>query len=106
MQKGKLTPKPKAPTTKSHKLFVGGLIPTCEEGNPYRSTSKNFLDTIRQYFQEFGPLADFELVREKKSGEPRGFAFIYYADPEDAQKCLKATHYLYERRVIIFSHKI
>lgn len=82
-----------------HKLFVGGLIPTCDEGTFYIKLPLITIDEIKDYFLTFGEMTNFELIREKKSKEPRGFAFVYYKQEEDANKCLKAVHHLYGRRV-------
>jgi RNA recognition motif-containing protein len=72
---------------KGYKLFVGGLIPTCDEG------------VIREYFDQFGTIVNFELVRDKKTNEARGFAFVYYATKEESEKCFAAVHHLYGRRL-------
>uniref|UniRef100_J3LP63 RRM domain-containing protein n=1 Tax=Oryza brachyantha TaxID=4533 RepID=J3LP63_ORYBR len=41
-------------------------------------------DDLRRPFGKFGRLKDIYLPRDYYSGEPRGFGFIQYYDPEDA----------------------
>uniref|UniRef100_A0A0D9VUH7 RRM domain-containing protein n=1 Tax=Leersia perrieri TaxID=77586 RepID=A0A0D9VUH7_9ORYZ len=41
-------------------------------------------DDLRRPFGKFGRLKDIYLPRDYYSGEPRGFGFIQYFDPEDA----------------------
>ncbi|KAI3738581.1 hypothetical protein L2E82_28618 [Cichorium intybus] len=41
-------------------------------------------EDLRVPFGEFGPLKDVYLPRDYYTGEPRGFGFVQYLDPEDA----------------------
>ncbi|KAL3841172.1 hypothetical protein ACJIZ3_025763 [Penstemon smallii] len=41
-------------------------------------------EDLRGPFGEFGPLKDIYLPRDYYTGEPRGFGFVQYVDPEDA----------------------
>ncbi|KAK6151865.1 hypothetical protein DH2020_014500 [Rehmannia glutinosa] len=41
-------------------------------------------DDLREPFGEFGPLKDVYLPRDYYTGEPRGFGFVQYVDPDDA----------------------
>ncbi|KAI3822747.1 hypothetical protein L1987_10344 [Smallanthus sonchifolius] len=41
-------------------------------------------EDIRGPFGEFGPLKDVYLPRDYYTGEPRGFGFVQYVDPDDA----------------------
>ncbi|XAR70056.1 hypothetical protein NMG60_11001876 [Bertholletia excelsa] len=41
-------------------------------------------EDLRGPFGEFGPLKDIYLPRDYYTGEPRGFGFVQYLDPEDA----------------------
>ncbi|KAK1393224.1 serine/arginine-rich SC35-like splicing factor SCL33 [Heracleum sosnowskyi] len=42
-------------------------------------------EDLRRPFGEFGPLKDVYLPRDYYSGEPRGFGFVQYVYPEDAE---------------------
>lgn len=54
------------------RLYVGNL---CHD-----STA----DTLRAAFSEFGEVIDVQVVVDRYSGRPRGFAFITMATPEQA----------------------
>ncbi|KAJ0476390.1 putative RNA recognition motif domain, nucleotide-binding alpha-beta plait domain superfamily [Helianthus annuus] len=41
-------------------------------------------EDLRGPFGEFGPLKDVYLPRDYYTGEPRGFGFVQYVDPDDA----------------------
>ncbi|GJS94793.1 serine/arginine-rich SC35-like splicing factor SCL30A isoform X5 [Tanacetum coccineum] len=41
-------------------------------------------EDLRGPFGEFGPLKDVYLPRDYYTGEPRGFGFVQYLDPDDA----------------------
>ncbi|KAL7616954.1 hypothetical protein Lser_V15G02337 [Lactuca serriola] len=41
-------------------------------------------EDLRVPFGEFGPLKDVYLPRDYYTGEPRGFGFVQFLDPEDA----------------------
>lgn len=39
---------------------------------------------IRDVFERYGPIDDLKIVYDHQTGRPRGFAFIYYKNLEDA----------------------
>ncbi|KAI3688084.1 hypothetical protein L1987_81791 [Smallanthus sonchifolius] len=41
-------------------------------------------EDLREPFGEFGPMKDVYLPRDYYTGEPRGFGFVQYVDPDDA----------------------
>ncbi|PSS07846.1 Serine/arginine-rich SC35-like splicing factor SCL30A [Actinidia chinensis var. chinensis] len=43
-------------------------------------------EDLRGPFGEFGPLKDIYLPRDYYTGEPRGFGFVQYVDPADAEE--------------------
>ncbi|KAK3020338.1 hypothetical protein RJ639_045322 [Escallonia herrerae] len=43
-------------------------------------------EDLHRRFEEFGPLKDVYLLRDYYSGEPRGFGFVQYVDPADAEE--------------------
>ncbi|KAL1814212.1 hypothetical protein ACET3Z_024277 [Daucus carota] len=43
-------------------------------------------EDLRRPFGEFGPLKDVYLPRDYYSGEPRGFGFVQYVHPADAEE--------------------
>ena len=46
-------------------------------------------DDLRDCFGKFGPLADARIVMDRDSGRPKGFAFITFENPADADAALK-----------------
>ncbi|MEI4861542.1 RNA-binding protein, partial [Klebsiella pneumoniae] len=43
-------------------------------------------DALRAVFSEFGEVTDVQLVVDRYSGRPRGFAFVTMAKPEEAAR--------------------
>lgn len=58
----------------SKKLFVGGL-----------SWGTND-DGLRQAFETFGELAEVKVVSDRDTGKSRGFGFVTFVEPDDADK--------------------
>jgi RNA recognition motif-containing protein len=58
------------------RLYVGNLPP---------DTSA---EVLRALFSEFGEVADVQVVVDRYSGRPRGFAFVTMAKPEEAAKAV------------------
>jgi len=56
-------------------------------------------DELKEYFEQYGPLAHCELIRDRE-GKPRGFGFIRYETVEGVEKCLSvAQHELRSREM-------
>ncbi|MDP2690853.1 MAG: RNA-binding protein [bacterium] len=64
----------------STKLFVGSL--------PYNTTE----DALRRHFAGAGEVASVKIITDRETGRSRGFAFVEYASPEDAQKAVEMFH--------------
>lgn len=60
-----------------YRVYVGGLNVNLTE------------DMIRSVFEPFGPLVRLELMRDRVTNIPRGYAFITYAYIEDGQNAVK-----------------
>ncbi len=60
----------------SNKLFVGNLS--------FNTTENDLHDA----FAAFGTVAEANLMTDKMSGRPRGFAFVTMSTPEEAQKAI------------------
>jgi RNA recognition motif-containing protein len=60
----------------STKLYVGNL--------PYQ-TSESDLQTL---FEAAGAVATVSIVRDRATGQPRGFAFVEMSDAEGARKAI------------------
>lgn len=62
------------------KLFIGGLAWHTEEA------------TLRQKFEEFGPVEEAVVVKDRDTGRSRGFGFVRYLQDADAQKAIAAMN--------------
>jgi RNA recognition motif-containing protein len=64
----------------STKLFVGNLS---------FNTTEN---TLQEAFSAHGAVVETNLMMDRMTGRSRGFAFITYATPEEAQKAIEAMN--------------
>ncbi|KAI1177601.1 hypothetical protein F4777DRAFT_576922 [Nemania sp. FL0916] len=58
------------------KLFIGGLAWHTEE------------TTLRQKFEEFGPIEEAVVVKDRDTGRSRGFGFVRYIAEADAERAI------------------
>lgn len=61
----------------STKLYVGNL--------PYQTTESD----LQELFEGSGQVASINVVRDRATGQARGFAFVEMADTEGAQRAIK-----------------
>ncbi len=45
-------------------------------------------DQLRQTFEEFGEVTNVNIIKDRYTGEPRGFAFVEMSDKEDASSAI------------------
>jgi RNA recognition motif-containing protein len=64
----------------SNKLFVGNLS--------FNTTENDLHDA----FAAHGTVLETNLMMDKMSGRPRGFAFVTMSSPEEAQKAIEAMN--------------
>lgn len=64
----------------NRKLFVGGL--------PWATTDEGLMKA----FEEFGEIEEANVVCERDTGRSRGFGFVTFVTPEDAQSAQEAMH--------------
>lgn len=62
------------------KIFVGGIPFGVDE------------PTVREDFGKFGQIEDVYLPTDKMTGKLRGFGFVTYKDPRDAQEASDQMH--------------
>ncbi|KAG6947133.1 hypothetical protein JG688_00015668 [Phytophthora aleatoria] len=74
-------------STQPGKLFIGGVS--------WETTE----DTLRQHFGKYGALTDAALMKDKYTGQPRGFGFVTFADASAIDHVLDETHTLDGRSV-------
>ncbi|EXK48347.1 hypothetical protein FOMG_01332 [Fusarium oxysporum f. sp. melonis 26406] len=77
------------------KLFIGGLAWHTEEA------------TLRQKFEEFGPVEEAVVVKDRDTGRSRGFGFVRYTQEGDAQKAIATMNNVeYESLLFLVSWRI
>lgn len=65
---------PQEQKPKSKKIFVGGLAPETMEGQ------------FREYFEQFGKIADAQIMQDHLSGRSRGFGFVTFEEESSVEK--------------------
>lgn len=58
------------------KLYVGNI--------PYEMSGED----IKKEFSEYGEVSDVFIVKDRNTGRPRGFAFVTFAEGEDADRAV------------------
>ena len=57
-------------------IYVGNIAPSTTE------------EELRKSFEEFGEVASLKMIKDRDSGEPRGFAFVEMNSDDNAQKAI------------------
>ena len=73
----------------NHRIFVGGVSSVTTE------------DDIRTYFESFGQVTLCRLIMDHMTGRSRNYAFVTFADEECANRALKLSHYINQKKVDI-----
>ena len=58
-------------------------------GNLSRSTSE---ESVRALFEAHGAVTSVSIVRDRQTGEPRGFAFVEMASAKEADRAIAALN--------------
>ena len=64
----------------SKNIYVGNL--------PYSATD----DTLRQTFEQHGPVQSARVITDRATGRPRGFGFVEMDNAADADKAIEALN--------------
>jgi heterogeneous nuclear ribonucleoprotein A1/A3 len=60
-----------------------------------------FSGQFEKYFSQFGEITDSVIILNKHSGNPRGFGFVTFANPTDADKVIEQDHVIDGKKVIM-----
>ncbi|XWS31101.1 hypothetical protein CRYUN_Cryun23aG0048700 [Craigia yunnanensis] len=71
------------------KIFIGGLA---------KDTT---LETFTKYFEKYGEITDFVIMKDRHTGRPRGFGFITFADPSVVDIVMQEDHVINGKQVEI-----
>ncbi|KAE8697136.1 amine oxidase family protein [Hibiscus syriacus] len=71
------------------KIFVGGLA--------RETSSAQFLE----HFGRYGEITDSVIMKDRKTGQPRGFGFVTYAEPSVVDKVIEDTRIINGKQVEI-----
>jgi RNA recognition motif-containing protein len=58
-------------------------------GNVPHATTE---DSLRQLFEQFGAVASVKLMKDKFTGQPRGFAFVEMPVADEARQAIENTN--------------
>lgn len=64
------------------------------------------LATFNKHFGKYGEIVDSVIMKDRFTGQPRGFGFITYADPSVVDKVIEDTHVINGKQVkfwVLFS---
>ena len=75
----------------SKKLYVGNLS--------YKVTE----DDLKDLFGEFGTIAEVNVITDRETGRPRGFAFVEMDSDDDATKAINSLNgrELQDREIVV-----
>ncbi|KAH6824265.1 RNA-binding family protein [Perilla frutescens var. hirtella] len=71
------------------KIFIGGLA--------RETTSEQFI----KHFGKYGEITDSVIMKDKNTGQPRGFGFVTYADASVVDRVIEDTHIINGKQVEI-----
>ncbi|GAA0143083.1 hypothetical protein Leryth_000369 [Lithospermum erythrorhizon] len=71
------------------KIFIGGLA--------RETTNAQFV----KHFGQYGEITDSVIMKDRNTGQPRGFGFVTYADPSVVDKVIEDTHIINGKQVEI-----
>lgn len=64
------------PSSERGKLFVGGI------------SSETGEEVLRNYFSKYGDIEHVVVIRDRLTGNGRGFAFVQFVNPDSGEKAL------------------
>lgn len=52
-----------------------------------------------KHFGKYGEIIDSVIMKDRKTGQPRGFGFVTYSDPSVVDKVIQETHIINGKQV-------
>ncbi|OGO94066.1 MAG: hypothetical protein A3F41_04755 [Coxiella sp. RIFCSPHIGHO2_12_FULL_44_14] len=62
------------------KIYVGNLSYSVDE------------EQLSDYFKQFGSVKELTLIKDRETGRSKGFAFVEYDSPGDAEKAIREAN--------------
>jgi len=62
----------------NEQVYIGNL--------PYRVSERD----LKEYFSDYGRIVDLRVVKDRKTGRSKGYAFITYSNVREAKKSLES----------------
>lgn len=85
-------------------MFIGGLnwettdrrflIPTAQLRSHLTGHANSFIESLRDYFSQFGEVVECTVMRDGATGRSRGFGFLTFKDPKTVNIVMVKEHYL------------
>lgn len=57
---------------------------------------------FNKYFGKYGEITDSVIMKDRRTGQPRGFGFVTYADPAVVDKVIQESHVINGKQVIVW----
>ena len=70
------------------KIFVGGLS--------WQTTE----ESLRWHFEQYGAVLSTEIMRDRNTGDPRGFGFVVFADPTTVDLVMKEDRHEVNHKIV------
>ena len=67
-------------------------------------TLSSTLESLKDYFSEFGEVLECTVMRDGATGRSRGFGFLTFKDPKTVNTVMVKEHYLDGKIVSLASH--
>lgn len=79
-------------------LFIGGFPSKTTEG----IFCLKFEDDLKEYFKDYNSFLDVSIVKNKKKNS-KGFGYLKFESPEEAQYAIKTKHKIFGKMVRILN---
>lgn len=60
----------------------------------WRETDQVVLESLKDYFSQFGEVSECTVMRDSTTGRSRGFGFLTFRDPKTVNTVMVKEHYL------------